>query len=364
MPPKPKKTYTPPKTLEGFLGAQEKKYGSRVIRRDAVAESVYIPTGSLGLDMATGGGWRVGRIHQIIGQAGCAKTSLAIRGMAEAQKMFPNKAVGYIDVERTFEWEWAETLGLDTDTKKRFTIIEADSSEDVSDILRDMLRSELYSMVVVDSIGGMERAQVIFEKDAEDNDMGKNAQVITRLCKQCAVIGSNTGTTTLLINQYRKNFNGGMDQAAGPMVLGYATTDSVTMRRTFGEGNIETRVFDGNEIEVSRKIVAKVERSKIFPQGRKAEFFFNNVDTDFGPIGIDVVGEVFMMARRAGIIVPTKEGSSWLVLPDGTKENGEPATKRRIRSEPALLEALRAKCVDTVAHERIEETEVTFEPVG
>lgn len=364
MPPKTKKAYTPPKTLEGFLGAQEKKYGSRVIRRDNVVQSAYIPTGSIGLDMALGGGWRTGRIHQIVGQPGCAKTSLAIRGMAEAQKMFPSKAVGYIDMERTFEWDWAESLGLDTDTKKRFTIIEADSSEDVSDILRDMLRSELYSMVAVDSIGGMERAQVIFDKDAEESDMGKNSQVITRLCKQSAVIGSNTNTTTLLINQYRKNFNGGMDQAAGPMLLSYATTDSVTMRRTYGAENVEVRAIDGDEVEVSRKIVAKVERSKIFPQGRKAEFYFNNVDTDFGPIGIDVAGEIFMMARRAGIIVPNKEGSSWLVLPDGTKENGVPATMRRIRSEPALLEDLRTRCVESVAHERIEEVETAFEPVG
>lgn len=363
MPPK-KKAYAPPKTLEGFLGQQEKKYGGRVIRRDAVPESIYIPTGSLGLDMALGGGWRTGRIHQIVGQAGSAKTSLALRGMAEAQKMFPNKAVGYIDMERTFEWGWAEKLGLDTDTKKRFTIIEADSSEDVSDILRDMLRSELYSMVAVDSIGGMERAQVIYDKDAEENDMGKNSQVISRLCKQCAVIGKNTDTTTLLINQYRKDFGGGMDKASGPMVLGYATTDSVAMRRTWGADNVEVRKIDDDEVEVSRKIVAKVERSKIFPQGRKAEFYFNNVDTDFGPVGIDEVGEIFMMARRSGIIVPNKEGSSWLVLPDGTKENGEPATKRRIRSDPKLLAELRAKCVDTIAHERFEESETTFEPVG
>lgn len=364
MPPKAKKTYTPPKSLDAFLTTQEKRFGERVMRNETKVEQLYIPTGSIGLDMALGGGWRTGRIHQIVGQPGCAKTSLAIKAMAEAQKMFPDKAVAYIDVERTFEEEWAESLGLNLDRKKKFTWIKVDSSEDVSDVLRDMLRSELFSMVVVDSIGAMERAQVLYEKDAEDNDMGKNAQVISRLCKQCAVIGDNTNTTTLVINQYRKNFNGGMDQASGPMILGYSTTDSVALRRTYGAENVENRVIDGDEVEVSRKIVAKVERSKIFPQGRKAEFYFNNVDTDFGPIGIDEVGEVFMMARRAGIIVPNREGSSWLVLPDGTKENGEPATKRRIRSEPALLEELRAKCVDTVAHERIEETEVEFVQAG
>lgn len=363
MPPK-KKTYSPPKSLDAFLTQQEKRYGTRVIRKENVVAPVYIPTGSIGLDMALGGGWRTGRIHQLVGQPGCAKTSLAIMGMAEAQKMFPDKAVCYIDVERTFEWDWADSLGLDTDTKKRFSIMEADSSEDASDMLRDALMSELFSLVVVDSIGGLERAQVIYDKDAEENDMGKNAQVITRMCKQSAVIGSNSNTTTLLINQYRKNFNGGMDQAAGPMVLSYATTDSVAIRRTYGAENTETRVIEGEEKEVSRKIVAKVERSKIFAQGGKAEFYFNNVDTDFGPIGIDDVGEVFMMARKAGIIVPNKEGSSWLVLPDGTKENGEPATKRRIRSEPALLADIRQRCIDSVADKRIQESETEFANAG
>lgn len=363
MPPK-KRTYSPPKSLDAFLTQQEKRYGTRVIRKETVRDSLYIPTGSIGLDMALGGGWRTGRIHQIVGQPGSAKTSLAIMGMAEAQKMFPNKAVCYIDIERTFEWDWAESLGLDTDTKKRFSIMEADSSEDASDMLRDALMSELFSLVAVDSVGGLERAQVIYDKDAEESDMGKNAQVISRMCKQCAVLGSNSNTTTLLINQYRKNFNGGMDQAAGPMVLGYATTDSVAMRRTFGAENTETRVVEGDEVEVSRKIVAKVERSKIFAQGRKAEFYFNNVDTDFGPIGIDSVGEVFMMARRAGILVPNKEGSSWIVFPDGTKENGEAACKRRIRSEPALLADLQKRLVDTVAHDRIPETETEFANAG
>lgn len=363
MPPK-KRTFSPPKSLDAFLTSQEKRYGSRVIRREAVEAPVYIPTGSIGLDMALGGGWRTGRMHQIVGQPGSAKTSLAIMGMAQAQKMFPDLAVGYIDIERTFEWEWAESLGLDTDTKKRLTIMEADSSEDASDMLRDMLMSKLFSMVAVDSVGGLERAQVIYDKDAEENDMGKNAQVISRMCKQCAVLGKNSNTTTLLINQYRKNFNGGMDQASGPMVLGYATTDSVAMRRTFGAENVETRVIEGDEVEVSRKIVAKVERSKIFAQGRKAEFFFNNVDTDFGPIGIDDVGEVFMMARKAGILVPNKEGSSWIVFPDGTKENGEAACKRRIRSEPAMLADLQKRLVDSVAHDRIAESETEFANAG
>jgi recombination protein RecA len=365
VPPKPKKTYTPPKTLEAFLNAQEKKFGDRLMRHDRIIVPEYIPTGSVGLDVALGGGWRTGRIHQVVGQPGTCKTSLAIKGMAEAQKLFPTKVVAYIDVERTFEEPWAEALGLDLDRKKKFTWAKVDSSEEASDLCRDMLRSELYSMVVVDSIGGMERAQVIYDKDAEESDMGKNSQVIGRLCKQCAVIGDNTNTTTLVINQFRKGFdNGGYDKPSGPMILGYSTTDSVTMRKLGGADNTETRMIDGSEIEVSRKIIAKVDRSKIFPQGRKAEFMFNNVPTDYGPIGIDRAGEVFMIAERAGVLATTTPTSSYWVLPDGTKVNGEKAVKTRLRAEPDLLEQIRAKCVDTVAHERIVETKVQFEQVG
>jgi recombination protein RecA len=359
MPPKAKKTYTPPKSLDAFHTSQEKRFGSRLVRRDAAVSAQYIPTGSIGLDMALGGGWRTGRIHQIVGQPGSAKTSLALKSMANAQQMFSDKAVGYIDVERTWEWEWAEALGVDLDTKKRLTYIKVDSSEDVSDVLRDMLRSELFSLVTVDSIGGMERAQVIYEKDAEESDMGKNAQVISRLCKQCAVIGDNTNTATLLINQYRKNFSGGQDQAAGPMILGYTTTDSVAMRRTWGEGNTISVPIDDEEIEISRKIVAKVERSKIFAQGRKAEFWFTNVDTpENGPIGIDEASEVFIMAKKCGAL--TNNGN-WWNLPDGTKENGERAVKARFRAEPDLLNEVRQLCVQSVEGDRIPETDVQFE---
>lgn len=361
MPPK-KKTYTPPKSLDIFLNQQEKKFGNRLIRHEQKLVPQYIPTGSIGLDMALGGGWRTGRIHQIVGQPGCAKTSLAIVSMAEAQKMFPDRVAAYVDVERTFEEPFAESLGLDL-SSKRFVWVKVDSSEEASDVCRDMLRSELFSMVTIDSVGAMERAQALYDKDAEESDMGKNAQVISRLCKQCAVIGDNTNTTTLVINQYRTNFEGGMDKPSGPKILGYTTTDSVAMRRTFGVDNVEIRLIDGEEIEVSRKIVAKVERSKIFPQGRKAEFWFNNVDTDFGPVGIDVVGEVWMMVKRAGIMTTTSSGSNWWVFPDGTKENGDAAVKRRLRNDPKLLAELEAQCRESVAHERIEETKVEYEAV-
>jgi recombination protein RecA len=365
MPPKVKKTYTPPKSLDAFRTAQEKKYGDRVVRHEDAREMTYIPTGSIGLDMALGGGWARGRIHEVIGQPGVAKTSLCMVGMGEAQRQHKTLAVGYIDMERTWKWDWAEKLGVDT-SKKRLIYQKPDSSEDVSDMLRDMLRSELFSLVVVDSVGGMERADVIFEKDAEQSDMGKNSQVISRLCKQVAVIGDNSNTATILVNQFRKDFGSmtGMDKASGPMILGYSTTDSVVLRRTYGVGNVEMANLDGDEIEVSRKIVARVQRSKIFVQGRKAEFFFTNADTDFGPVGIDQVGEIYMMAKKCGVLVPNTETSSWMVFPDGTKENGEKGCKARLRKDPKLAEEIRRMCVKTVEKDRIIETEVTFEPAG
>jgi RecA/RadA recombinase len=54
------------------------------------------------------GGYPMGRITVVWGPEGCGKTTMAIHGMAEAQKAHPDKLVGYIDMEQTFDWTWAE----------------------------------------------------------------------------------------------------------------------------------------------------------------------------------------------------------------------------------------------------------------
>lgn len=362
MPPKVKKTYVPPKDLAALMDASVKKYGNSVVRHDEARKMEFVPTGVTALDMALGGGWARGRIHQVVGQPGSCKSSLTIIGLRNAQRTFPEHAVAYLDLERTWTDEWAVGLGLD---RKRCLYAKPKSAEQAADIIRDWMRSEMVSLIALDSIGGMQRADALYEKSAEDSDMGKNGQVITRLVQQLATIGNDTNTGTILVNQYRANFKSmtGMPQAAGPMILGYGTTDSVTMRRLGGEGNVINVKRGGEDIEIAHKVVAKVERSKLTVQGRSADFWFAKETTEQGPVGIDEVRETVILAQMHNIVVPTSPGSSHWVLPDGSKENGGTKLVARLRADTAMHTRLKAMLVESIASYAIPETETTFTAV-
>lgn len=347
--------------MDKFRERLGKRYGSRLTRTDVPIVYDVVSTGSVALDHALGvGGWVQGRTHEIVGPPGVCKTSLSILGAVEHQKKLPNKAVGWIDMEQSFDFTWAERLGLDTDADL-FTHIYPDDSEDVADILKMMASTGLYSMLVVDSIGGMESKKA-FEKDAEDVVMGKNAQVITRMVKQVATLARQHNITVLFVNQFRANLSyAGGDKPAGPKALGYNTTTSVRMANAGGDAaNTMCKIKDGeDEIIVGRKMAAKVTRSRVSPQGRKGEFwFFNKATDDYGPIGIDKADEALSLGVRTGIV---RQAGAFYTLPGQDKAiQGKAATVVELKTQPDLVDTIRAEALALIAKDNTQEVEVTF----
>lgn len=370
MPPKQKaatkKTSTVVPGTMGVLRQQlEERYGTgRVVRREEVTEYEVVPTGSVTLDIALRtGGWVRGRMHEIVGPEGVGKTTLAICSMIEAQSLYPDLAVGYIDMEQTFDYDWAESLGLDT-SADRFVHVYPDDSEDVSDQLRMMVRTDLFSTVVVDSVGGMESKQAL-TKEAEEVTMGRNAQVITRMVKNTAVLAARHNVAVLLINQLRANLSGmGADISAGPKALRYSTTTKVDLKRASGQA-AETAVFmkfpgETEDIQIGVKIRAKVVRNKVAPFGYIGEFWIFNHDTEeYGPIGIDRVDEAVSVGVRTGVI--TQGGGGQYTLPDGRKVKGKQSVIDILREEIDLLDSVREKALALVSGEATAEVEITME---
>lgn len=362
MPPQPKKKASPILKPAGSLKTlreqMTKTYGDgQVSRRDSVKSYDVISTGSLALDLAMRtGGWVRGRTHEIVGVEGVGKTTVTITSMAEAQKAHPDLAVGYIDMEQTFDWDWAEANGLDT-SDERFLHVFPDDTEDVSDMLRQMTQTGLFSLIVVDSIGGMESKQA-FEKQAEDAVMGRNAQAITRMVKHVATLARQHNVAIIFVNQYRANLSGmGSDISAGPKALRYNTTMKIEMRRT-GEPTLKVGSGD-NEEEVGRQVRAKVSRSKVAAQGKVAEFWIINQPTEkYGPIGIDKADEAVMIGNTAGVF---GRRGSWYDLPNGEALNGAEAVKGYLRDNPEVMLEIKSLALEKVAHEVMAEVETTFE---
>ncbi len=346
----------------------DKTYGQRLLRRETLVRPQAIPTGSLTLDHALGvGGWALKRSHELVGPEGQGKTTLAILGMVNALEMFPDRGVAFIDMEQAFDPDWARKLGLDVDDEEHVFIIQPDDSEDVSDLLNLTLQDGFISMAVLDSVGAME-SKVAFAKKAEDYTVGRNANIISRMVKQTASTLRMTNSTWLAINQYRAEIGsvkGPALKSAGPLVLKYSTTTKVSLRRT-GEPAIKIKVTDSvtdakhdEMIDISRQIRAKVERNKLAPQGRSADFWLTNVETPAFKIGIDQADEAVALGLATGAI--ERVNSSVYKLPDGTKINGRGNVKAAVLERPAVLEQIRQHVLDSVADTILPEHEVALD---
>jgi recombination protein RecA len=332
MPPRPSE-------LQRFRESLEKTYGGRVApKHEEPVPYEVISTGSLTTDWALRlGGWIRGRVHELVGPPDSAKTTLMINGMARAVAACPRKGIGYIDMEGTFDDAWAAANGLDLSYVEH---LYADNSEQASDQARGLCRTGLYSMIVVDSIGAMESKKAL-EKDAIETLPGRNAQVVTRMCKHLASLTRETGTTVILVNQLRANIGGmGGDISAGPKEMQHATTTRVQMTGGRQEP-VRMQFFTGEDPEiVSRQFRARVTRSKAIPPGRVGEFWVNNRRTDdYGPAGINVVDEYVSVGVRLGVI--DQGGGGAYTLPGGIKVKGRKAVIEKLRGSETLRAEVR-----------------------
>jgi recombination protein RecA len=322
-----------------------KTYGSRVApaRTEAPDGPDYevISSGSLTMDYALRlGGLIRGRVHELVGSPDCAKTTAMINAMASAQRSDPGKQVGYVDMEGTFDDYWASLNGLDLGPQ--FDHVYADDSEDAADQARKMCSSGLYSLLVLDSIGGMESRKAL-SRDAVDELPGRNAQVVTRMCKVLASLTRRTGTTVMLVNQLRSNIGTmGADKSAGPKALQHATTSRIQMGRG-GDEPLKLKMEEGMDPEiVALQFKARVTRAKGFAPGRIATFWVNNRATDdYGPAGLNRIDEYLTMGARCGAF---QLDGSWYTIEGVEKRlNGRSAAAKALLANPEALAVIRER---------------------
>jgi recombination protein RecA len=161
-------------------------------------------TGIEVLDYAMGcNGYPKGRITEIYGLPGAAKTSLTLWGIATAQK--EGKVCMFIDAEFALDIEHAKKLGVDTDN---LIIIRPDSGEEAFEVIEKMLIEGDVDFIVVDSIPSL---IPVPELEAEINKptMGGQARLIASALRRIVPLVAKQNAVLILINQMRVNIMGG-----------------------------------------------------------------------------------------------------------------------------------------------------------
>jgi recombination protein RecA len=338
-----------------FIEKFDKTFGADTLKKVVdLPDYEVIPTGVLSLDWALGvGGYVEGRLTEVWGPDALGKTTLALLGMAEAQKKYPDKMVGFIDMEQTFDRELARRLGLDDEHTVVYT---PDSAEAVADAMKMMITSDEFSMIVLDSIGAM-IPEAEKEKDADEATVALQAKIVTRMVKIAAAEAPKNGVAIIFINQVRSNVGGYGPETTtgGGWALKHATTHKIRIKRT--GTSVYTVKVDGikEPVPVGHELALVIERNKVASPRKVATFsLFYEPTEKYGPVGVDRVDEAFVIGSRPDIAAIKRSGNTYH-LPDGSNHVGREKTIDYLRSAPEVVEQIRDTVLQSVADDVIQD---------
>lgn len=334
--------------LAAFEQSFTKSFGEGTLRRvsDPVERQV-VPSGSLALDYAMGtGGYVRGRLTELVGPWSTGKSTMSLFAVAEAQRLYPHEVCGLVDMEHTFDPNWASLHGVDTE---RLYLVQPNNAEQVADAMKHMTDSGLFCLMILDSIGAM-IPQAEVDRDAEEELVGRYAKIITRMVKISTVQAHKHNVAILLINQVRAVIGANSPGAKkttkpGGFALQHVTSHVLDFRKA------DKPVYLGSgddQVEVAQKIAIQVVKNKLAPPKKTATILLKHMTTDrYGPVGIDTFEETWDMAVRlkAGVT----QAGSFYTLPDETKHQGADKAKAYLAEHPEFLGLMRSSILAAIA---------------
>lgn len=266
-----------------------------------------IPSGSILLDQALGGGYPEGRIVEVYGPESSGKTTLLLHLIANAQAL--DKQVAFIDAEHALDPSYASAVGVDVD---QLLFSQPDYGEQALEVARAFIRSGEVGVVCIDSVAAL-TPQAELRGEIGDTTVGLQARMMSQAMRLLSADANRTRTLLVFTNQIREKIGvmfGSPETTPGGRALRFYASQRLDVRRTGSEGKKGEE--SGNQTKVT------VKKNKIAPPFRIAEF-----DIDFGR-GISVEGELIDLGLEHGIV--TKRGS-WFDFGEVVLGNGRAAAK-------------------------------------
>lgn len=320
------------KELDDLLSSLREKFGEGAIMKLGEARKVdvaAIPTGSFSLDLALGvGGLPRGRVVEIFGPESSGKTTLALNVVAQAQKQGGKAA--FIDAEHALDPDYAARLGVRVN---ELLISQPDNGEEALNILESLVRSNMISVVVVDSVAALTpRAEIEGEMGAQF--IGLQARMMSQALRKLTAIAARSQTLIIFINQIRMQvgvFFGNPETTPGGKALKFYSSVRIDIRRT-------AQIKKGDEIYGSRA-KAKVVKNKVAPPFKVAEF-----DILYGT-GISYEADVLNAAVKYGVV--KKNGASYSF--EGERlGSGFDNIREKLKEDKKLLKLIEERTVEAM----------------
>lgn len=318
--------------MQGVL----KKYGKGTIGTAEVLASRGVPRISSGvfvLDYALGGGWPRGRMNIIWGGPSCSKTTLMLKMVADAQKRdaatnkylwevedqaeaVPMKVV-FVDIEGTFDQNWAETIGVDV---TNLDYVRPENSEQAADIVEALIRSASVDVIILDSIAMM-APQAEVQGQMTDQLVGLAARLNTKMFRKvtaamntAALSDKRLVPTLFVVNQIRNKVGvlfGSPETKPGGVSQDFTASTEVKV-----SGN-QVKYFDPDDKKFPKwaEFGFKVAKNKVSMPKIEGDYCMGLADD---PDGSFKVGEtiekkqIIEFSEKLGVL--TNEGKVWRYL--------------------------------------------------
>ena len=324
--------------LDEVVKQINKKYKKEIITEGTrVLQYDRIPFSNSRMNYMTYGGMPLGRMVEFYGAEGSGKTTTALDLVAQAQYLFPDKKVVYIDVENTLDERWATLLNVDIST---LMIVRPDneSAEEILQMILDMVDTGEVSLIVLDSIP-MLVSQQAMDKDMTEKTYCGIAGPLTTFASKITPKLTRTHTCLIMINQVRDVLNAMFPQTSTPG--GRAIRHAYSVRIQFQKGKLinEKNIEQSNNCEnpYGNIVQAKVTKTKVFRPDRKVGSYtlnyFNGIDNHY---------DLIFTGMFLGYILQT---GAWYTLVDPvTKEPYTDDTNKELKfnGKNQLLDYLKA----------------------
>ena len=334
--------------LDLAIAQISKQFGDGSIMKlgeDHKVDVELLPSGSLSIDIALGGGYPKGRIIEIYGPESSGKTTLTLHAIAEIQKQGGTAA--FIDAEHALDPAYAKRLGVDIEN---LLVAQPDNGEQALGITETLVRSNAVDLIVVDSVAALV-PQAEIDGDMGDAHMGLQARLMSQALRKLTGIINKSKATVIFINQIRMKIGvmfGNPETTTGGNALKFYASVRADIRRI---GQIK----NGEDV-IGNRTKIKIVKNKIAAPFKTAEFdiMYNE--------GISKTGDVLDLAVEHDIV---GKSGAFYKYNDQTIGQGREKAKQYLKDNPDVMMEIEYRVRDEVFNDNktIEEEKSNIEEV-
>lgn len=269
-------------------------------------EPEFIPTPSIGLNIALGGGFGMGRMITIHGPKSAGKSAFAMQVVANAQAL--GKFPIWVDAEKCFQSSWSQRLGADTDNM--FVSKASDMVRAGDDIVKYVQNGA--DIIVVDTVDGLLQPSFLDKKNNElagmetTQKVGDFSKWLKAMIRSINYVNDDALIIFIAQESMAISQTGSFAKVTGGKALEYYSSQMIRLRSNNSDGTYGD-LIDGETVindriltkTIGRKVHWTVEYNKMAPQNDSGtyEFYFRG-----DKVGVDDRLELINLGVEYGVI--------------------------------------------------------------